>query len=90
MRLLIKNKSPTSSDIAHERESQGARMASPESTESSSAFGLRAYEATLEPYHAFIIKNTFRTGFRALPSRKEMLGTLAHITLTLTLARPQS
>jgi len=52
-------------------------FADQESTESSSAFGLRAYEATLEPYHAFIIKNTFRTGFRALPSRKEMLGKMA-------------
>lgn len=52
-------------------------FADQESTESSSAFGLRAYETTLEPYHAFIIKNTFRTGFRALPSRKEMLGKMA-------------
>lgn len=45
--------------------------------EPSTAFGLRAYAAELEPYHGFLLKNTFRTGLRALPSRKEMLGNMA-------------
>jgi len=52
-------------------------FADQENTESSSAFGIRAYEAELEPYHAFIFKNTFRAGLRALPSRTEMLGNMA-------------
>eukprot|EP00325_Prymnesiales_sp_UTEX-LB-985_P008803 CAMPEP_0174711760 /NCGR_PEP_ID=MMETSP1094-20130205/12982_1 /TAXON_ID=156173 /ORGANISM="Chrysochromulina brevifilum, Strain UTEX LB 985" /LENGTH=130 /DNA_ID=CAMNT_0015910743 /DNA_START=431 /DNA_END=822 /DNA_ORIENTATION=+ len=48
-----------------------------ESKEPSSAFGIRAYEAELEPYHGFIFKNTFRAGLRALPPRHEMLGNMA-------------
>lgn len=48
-----------------------------ESTEPSSAFGIRAYAAELEPYHGFLFKNTFRTALRALPSRNEMLGNMA-------------
>ena len=52
-------------------------FADQESSETSTDFGIRAYENELEPYHAFIFKNTFRTGLRALPSRKEMLGKMA-------------
>jgi len=52
-------------------------FADQENTEPSSAFGIRAYAAELEPYHGFIIRNTFRTALRALPSRKEMLGNMA-------------
>ena len=48
-----------------------------ENSESSSAFGIRAYAAELEPYHGFIFKRTFRTALRALPSRAEMLGNMA-------------
>mmetsp|Transcript_75 Transcript_75/g.163 ORF Transcript_75/g.163 Transcript_75/m.163 type:complete len:335 (-) Transcript_75:109-1113(-) len=42
-------------------------------TESSSAFGLRAYERFVAPYHGFVLKNTFRAGLRALPPRETML-----------------
>ena len=52
-------------------------FADEKSTEPSSAFGIRAYAAELEPYHGFILRNTFRTALRALPSRKEMLGNMA-------------
>ena len=52
-------------------------FADQKSSETSTDFGIRAYENELEPYHAFIFKNTFRTGLRALPSRKEMLGKMA-------------
>merc|ERR1719247_1338070 len=52
-------------------------FADQENTEPSSAFGIRAYAAELEPYHGFILKNTFRPALRALPSRKEMLGNMA-------------
>ena len=52
-------------------------FADQENTESSSAFGIRAYAAELEPYHGFIFKTTFRTALRALPSRAEMLGNMA-------------
>lgn len=52
-------------------------FADQENTESSSTFGIRAYENELEPYHKFIFKNTFRTALRALPSRAEMLGNMA-------------
>jgi len=47
------------------------------STEPTSAFGLRAYEAEVEPYHGFLLRRTFRTALRALPSRAEMLGNMA-------------
>ena len=60
-------------------------FADEKSTEPSSAFGIRAYAAELEPYHGFIIRNTFRTALRALPSRKEMLGDMAAaLSLRLT------
>ena len=60
-------------------------FADEKSTEPSSAFGIRAYAAELEPYHGFILRNTFRTALRALPSRKEMLGDMAAaLTLSLT------
>lgn len=52
-------------------------FADQDTTEPSSAFGIRAYAAELEPYHGFLFKNTFRTGLLALPSRKEMLGNMA-------------
>jgi len=52
-------------------------FADQENTESSSAFGIRAYANELEPYHGFIFKNTFRTALRALPSRTQMLGNMA-------------
>eukprot|EP00617_Octactis_speculum_P018757 CAMPEP_0185753750 /NCGR_PEP_ID=MMETSP1174-20130828/12461_1 /TAXON_ID=35687 /ORGANISM="Dictyocha speculum, Strain CCMP1381" /LENGTH=529 /DNA_ID=CAMNT_0028431729 /DNA_START=66 /DNA_END=1655 /DNA_ORIENTATION=- len=52
-------------------------FADQESKEMSSAFGLRAYAAELEPYHGFLLRNTFRPGLLALPSRKEMLGKMA-------------
>ena len=52
-------------------------FADQEATEPSSAFGIRAYEKELEPYHRFLFKNTFRTALRALPSREEMLGNMA-------------
>ena len=52
-------------------------FADQQNTESSSAFGIRAYAAELEPYHGFIFKKTFRTALRALPSRSEMLGNMA-------------
>jgi len=42
-------------------------------TEPTSAFGIRAYETEVEPYHGFLLRNTFRTGLRALPSREAML-----------------
>ena len=48
-----------------------------ENSESSCAFGIRAYAAELEPYHGFLFKRTFRTALRALPSRAEMLGNMA-------------
>jgi len=47
------------------------------STEQSSTFGLRAYELELEPYHGWVLKNIFRPGLLALPSRKEMLTQMA-------------
>ena len=31
----------------------------------------------MEPYHGFILRNTFRTALRVLPSRDEMLGNMA-------------
>ena len=52
-------------------------FADQDSKEPSSAFGLRAYAAELEPYHGFIFKNTFRPALRALPSRQDMLGNMA-------------
>jgi len=52
-------------------------FADQETKEPSSTFGIRAYEAELEPYHGFIFKNTFRPALRALPSRDEMLGNMA-------------
>jgi len=52
-------------------------FADQENSESSSAFGIRAYAVELEPYHGFIFRNTFRTALRALPSRTEMLGNMA-------------
>jgi hypothetical protein len=52
-------------------------FADKDSTESSTAFGTRAYENELEPYHAFLFRNTFRAGLRALPSRKDMLQSMA-------------
>lgn len=47
------------------------------SSEQSSTFGLRAYELELEPYHGWVLKNIFRPGLLALPSRKEMLTQMA-------------
>jgi len=52
-------------------------FAEQDNSEPSSAFGIRAYAEELEPYHGFILRNTFRTGLRALPSRTEMLGNMA-------------
>ena len=52
-------------------------FADTENTESSTAFGIRAYSAELEPFHGFIFRNTFRAGLNALPSRKDMLGSMA-------------
>jgi len=48
-------------------------FADTESAEPTSAFGLRAYESHVGPYHGFILQNTFRTGLRVLPSRETML-----------------
>ena len=31
----------------------------------------------MEPYHGFLLRRTFRTALRALPSRAEMLGNMA-------------
>jgi len=31
----------------------------------------------VEPYHGFLLRRTFRTALRALPSRAEMLGNMA-------------
>ena len=52
-------------------------FAKQDDSEPSSKFGIRAYAAELEPYHGFILRNTFRTGLLALPSRNEMLGKMA-------------
>jgi len=49
------------------------------STAPTSSFGLRAYEEEVEPYHGFMLRNTFRTALRALPSRKTMLGNMAMV-----------
>jgi len=57
--------------------SMGDGFADQASTEPTSAFGLRAYEAEVEPYHGFLLRRTFRTALRALPSRAEMLGNMA-------------
>ena len=51
-------------------------FADTDSTEPTSAFGLRAYEKEVEPYHGFLLKNTFRTGLRALPNRETMLSNM--------------
>ena len=46
------------------------------STEPTSGFGIRAYEREVEPYHGMMLKTTFRTALRALPSRETMLGNM--------------
>ena len=54
------------------------------STEATSAFGIRAYEQEVEPYHAFVLRGTFRTALYALPSREAMLTNMGMTPLPIS------